>query len=568
MLDTTGLHERTFEIPSLTNARNYTFLCNMDTNVSRWSKNAVETFSLPGEYIFDAGKIWEEKIHPEDLPVYMSAFRAIWERRVLEQDFEYRVRNKDGKYVLCTCKSIVLPGNGETPTLFTGTIVNHGIARHIDPITSLHTKEEFRLKLRQYIKENAKACVMQIGINVFSHYNMLYGYKFGDKILLQFSEVLRHLMVSKGHVYRLDGAKFALAMRNMTDEVEAYRIYEAVRHVAETGLVVDGTSVPLKISGSAMFLNGQYGEDVSDVSIKSALAFAFEEARSEAHGGLIFIKEKNEAQATNLELVGAIHKSILDGCKGFYLCYQPLVDVRTERIVGAEALLRWHSDRYGEVPPGRFIPLLETDPAFYDLGNWIIKTALADMQKIKAKYPDFILNVNIAALQLERREFREEVVRMIAEAGFPAKDLFMEMTERCRDLDYAFLREQMEFFHANGIKLSLDDFGTGSSSLSLLRELPIDELKIDMSFIRDVETNEKNQTLVKNIVQTAKDMGLKTCLEGVETKSISNFLRHHDATYYQGYYYSKPVKADAFELMLEDAEKGLHPVIRGGQSLI
>ena len=126
----------------------------------------------------------------------------------------------------------------------------------------------------------------------------------------------------------------------------------------------------------------------------------------------------------------------------------------------------------------------------------------------------------------------------------------MELTERCRQLDYGFMKKEMAFFHSKGIKLSLDDFGTGSSSLGLVMELPIDELKVDMSFVKDIQKKRVNQAMVKHIIQCANSLGLKTCIEGVENEELSIFLRPNDASYYQGYYYSKPVPAAELKTLL------------------
>ena len=134
--------------------------------------------------------------------------------------------------------------------------------------------------------------------------------------------------------------------------------------------------------------------------------------------------------------------------------------------------------------------------------------------------------------------------------GYAPQQLFMVVTERCRLLDYVFLKKEMAFFHSKGMKISLDDFGTGSSSLGLVMELPIDELKVDMSFVKDIQKKRVNQAMVKHIIQCANSLGLKTCIEGVENEELSIFLRPNDASYYQGYYYSRPVLAEEFRKLL------------------
>ena len=546
-LDKSALQERTFEVPSVTNKRTYTFLCNMDTNVSRWSQNAVEYFGLPAEYMFDAGAIWEKHIHPEDLDEYLKSYQELWKGNTDVQDFEYRARNKEGEYVLCTCHCIIMHGTDDEPDLFTGTIINHGIEDVIDSVTNLHSGQEFRSKLRQLIKERIPAVIMEVAITKFNHINVMYGYNHGNEVLRKLSEELKKEVSDWGFVYRLDGAKFAIILYGKYEEDKVRSFYEQLQNKAAKEIKVHDLTVPISLSASALALENYEG---TDITVKSSLAYALERSKHERHGELVFFQKEEGQDAKSLRLISEIHRCILEDFRGFYLCYQPLVDVSTDTIIGAEALLRWSQEPYGDVPPGMFIPWLERDPAFYDLGNWIINRALTDMAAIKYEYPDFILNVNIAASQLERKEFRQAVIDAVEKSGFPANHFFMELTERCRDLDFEFLQNEMAFFHAHGIQLSLDDFGTGSSSLALLRELPIDELKIDMSFIRNIKANAVDQHIVKNIVQCANDMGVKTCLEGVENEDLSQYLRQYRATYYQGYHYSKPVKKNEFYQLL------------------
>ena len=201
---------------------------------------------------------------------------------------------------------------------------------------------------------------------------------------------------------------------------------------------------------------------------------------------------------------GVIHQCATHNFEGFRMFYQPIADTKTGKIRGMEALLRWELEPYGMVSPGVFMEWLEQDPCIFDLGNWILRTALTDVQKLRKETEGFFVNVNVAAAQLERREFRSAVMNILKETGARPEELCLELTERCRDLDIHFLRGEVEFFHSQGIKIALDDFGTGNSSLSLALELPFDELKVDMSFIRDIKQKPQNQAMVQSICGLCK----------------------------------------------------------------
>lgn len=220
-------------------------------------------------------------------------------------------------------------------------------------------------------------------------------------------------------------------------------------------------------------------------------------------------------------------------------------------IRGMEALIRWELEPYGLISPGIFMEWLEEDPCIFDLGNWILRTALKDIGRIRDKIPHFFVNVNISAAQLSRKEFRDSVMTILKETGARPEELCLELTERCRDLDVTFLKNEVNFFHSKGIKIALDDFGTGNSSLSLALELPIDELKVDMSFIKDIEQKPQNQAMVQSIVDYANRTNTETCIEGIENQEVSDYVHQFGATWYQGYFYSKPVPIDQFETLLD-----------------
>ena len=248
----------------------------------------------------------------------------------------------------------------------------------------------------------------------------------------------------------------------------------------------------------------------------------------------------------NIDIIGIIHQSAVKDFEGFRLFYQPIVESATNRIKGMEALLRWEREPYGLVPPGVFIEWLEEDACIYDLGNWIIRTALEDCKAMAENYPGFFVNINVCPAQLERREFRDNLLHMLNESGLQPAQVCIELTERCRNLDIGFLRQEVEFFKENGIKVALDDFGTGTSSLAVVLQLPFDELKIDASFIRGLTKNPLNQAMIKSIIDFAREMKLEICVEGVENEKLRDHLLGYGAKWFQGYYYSKPVPIEEF----------------------
>lgn len=406
-LDTSGLTDRTFAAFSNTSDRSYNYLCNMTTLVSRWSASAVKYFDLPGEYMFNADKIWESHIHPQDRKMFRENIDAVFSGQIKTHELEYRARNHRGEYVICTCRGILLKGNDTEPDLFAGTIINHGIIDNVDPITNLHNNMAFTSSLRRLIEERSTACVIKIGIEHFRHVNAMYGQQGGNQVLRLFGIELRELVEGKGQVFRLEGAKFALYLY-ATDRDGAREFYNRICEIAEKNIKINNFSIPLKLSAGAILLDGK--QYYNDYIVRSSLIYAIEQSNENYHNELVFIEDTyKNIGVKNIQLHTDIHRSAMNGCKNFFLQLQPIISFSTGKIIGAEALLRWKKEPYGTVPPDSFIPWLENDPAFIHVGNWILRRAIEETAPLRQTDPNFVLHVNIAVTQLEHSGIGENV---------------------------------------------------------------------------------------------------------------------------------------------------------------
>jgi diguanylate cyclase (GGDEF)-like protein len=517
--------------------------------VSRWSKTAVDYFDLPGEYMYDAGDIWAQHIHPEDRDAYIADITKVFSGEKSSHSMQYRALSKDGNYVICSCSGLLVKGKDENePDLFVGTIINHGIVDNIDANTGLFNVYGFLNSVRTLIQQRVQASILMLGFNRFGDVNEIYGYVFGNNLLRQFTSRLKELIGDEGTAFRMDGSKFAVIVR-FTETERISKLYNEIQDVVKNKLFIDGVNIPLSISGGALNITNV---GASEHTVQACVTYALERSKADRHSELVFFDDSIQGSDQNrIELMNIIRQSVIKDCSGFYLCYQPLVRESDSRVIGMEALLRWHHDVYGEVSPGAFIPWLENDTCFFELGNWILEQAIIDGKKIMEIYPDFIINVNVSYSQLERSAFRDAVLDIIAKHNFPPQNLCIELTERCRNLNVEFLRGELEFFRSNGIKIALDDFGTGASSLSLLRKIPVDTLKIDQAFISHIQSNPVDQTIVETVIQCANKLGISVCIEGIENKQISDFVERYKVSTHQGYYYSRPVRIEKFVELLE-----------------
>lgn len=516
----------------------YVFICDMKYDFSRWSKGAVDKYELPAEYMYGAGDIWEGLIHPEDRTAYRKGIEDVFKGDSSGHDMQYRVQRPDGEYDVCTCRGIVIRSNLGEPEYFVGTIRDHTTQSHIDKLTGLRNQYGFFDDLNSCIKRKATMYIVVVGISKFSEVNSVYGYEFGNRALQLFGRKLFDQTGNSGNCYKLDGTKFAVISNLLSpDEISAN--YREFRNFFREEFEVDGKKIMLETNCGALKID-QF--DFDSQTVYACLNHAYAESKTRNQGDIVFFNNNlNEDDRQRLEKLHAIRASIMHGYRGFYLLYQPVVDAQTEKLISAEALLRWKNDKYGMVPPDQFIPLLESDPLFPELGEWIIREAIISAKKIIKDNPDFVININLSYTQIEKHDFVDMVYRILEDLNYPADHLCFEVTERCRLLDIDLLKNVTASLKSRGILIALDDFGTGFSSVGIVKELPFDIIKIDRTFVQQVEENPVDRELIKHFSGLASLFGAKVCVEGVETSGMRDILQQFNVGSFQGYYYAKPL---------------------------
>ena len=527
-----------FEALSVISDDSNVYLCDMHYDYSRWSKGLVEEFGMPSEYMYHAGYIWEEHIHPADRQVYHDMIDSVFHFKTNGLDMQYRARKADGEYNVCSGLGILIKDENGHPEYFGGIIRNHTHYSYTDTLTGLRNQYGFFEDVLSNIQNNSEVRITVIGISKLAEINAVHGYGIGNAVLQNFGRYLMEHMGHRSSTYRLDGSKFAVITEKSTYE-EVKKTYNEIRTHFREGLDIEGTFVALELNASTLVLNDY---DTDSQTVYACLNFAYNESKNEKQGKLVeFKSDLRNDERLRIAKLHVIRNSITKGYRGFYLLYQPVVDAETEELIGAEALLRWKNEIYGVVPPDTFIPILEADPLFPDLGEWILITALEDARKILLKKPDFVINVNLSYVQVAQPDFIDKVWNALKITEFPADHLCLEITERCRLLDVNLLRNTIIALRARGVRIALDDFGTGYSSLGLVKNLPLDTIKIDRTFVQRIEEDDKEQKLVNNLADFARIFEAKVCVEGIETSGMRDILRKYGINSFQGYYYSKPI---------------------------
>ena len=524
----------------------YLMVTDMQHNLTFVPESTAEFLGIPSGWCEDGYKIVLEKsVHPYDCPEYTEEMKKRLRGINLENDLYIRM-GKDKKYVMTQIITDMILEQGKN-RYFIVLLRNQNVIPEIDPLTDLYGQVKFEKDIVDYIQQGRKVAVLEIEIDHMNDINILYGTNYSDRIQKVLAYRFIYMMDADKAVYRMGNSNYAFILRDASRE-DAAAFLEKIRARLEESVVLENNHFDLKIYASGIILDHYEGE-IS--TVQSKLEYVLGKMRTRRDHKLMFFNDLVQINGdVDLDLMKIIHQSVLNQCDGFYVEYQPVVHAQTGEIAGAAALVRWKKEPYGIVPPGMFIDWLESNPCMYDLGNFVLKQALTDAVEFRKSNPDFFINVNMSAKQLERKTFCGVVMALLKETGFPAGQLCLELTERCRSMPVSVMEEKLLYLKQHGVRLAMDDYGTGSASSSVLLQTPMDEIKIDMSFIRGITDNQTKQALVRSMVDFANKADLKSCLEGVEDEKLQNYLRSFGATWFQGYYYSRPVQAAAMQKLL------------------
>jgi diguanylate cyclase (GGDEF)-like protein/PAS domain S-box-containing protein len=421
---------------------------------------------------------------------------------------------------------------------------------HHDPLTGLPNRTLFYDTLKKTLsfaaRKNSQVAVMFLDVDHFKDINDTLGHVIGDKVLALIAERLVGCVRLRDTVGRLGGDEFAFILP-IENELGAGVVADKIRKALHEPLRVDGNDVNLTASiGITM-----YPSDATrpEVLVKYADTAMYGAKHAGRDIFCFFKPQMNSDVRARLELEQSLRRAIDN--EEFVLHYQPKVELNTGRVVGVEALLRWQRPGHGLVPPNQFIPVLEATGLIREVGNWVIVQAC---KQIAAWASNDIgprrVAVNVSARQFLDADLDHQIGVALLAYGVPADALELELTESSLIADTQLTIATLQKLKARGVQVSLDDFGTGYSCLAYLRQFPIDKLKIDIAFIRNVTTNLADAAMTETIIRIAHSLNMDVIAEGVETAAQLSHLVRQGCDQMQGYYFSRPLPLPALEELL------------------
>ena len=396
-----------------------------------------------------------------------------------------------------------------------------------------------------------KLAMMLIDLDRFKEVNDTLGHAIGDKLLQKISRHLDQMLRTRAaQIYRLGGDEFAVLVPGILDEDEMLSLAGKIHANLRSPTLVEG--ITLELGGSiGISLFPQHGDNSH--SLLRCADVAMYKAKTEASRTVIYDPDQDAHSPRRLSMMGELGTAIREN--QLLLHYQPRIDIASKRCLGCEALVRWLHPRLGLVPPGEFIPLAEMSDLIQPLGLWVLERALAQIQKWRSAGMALVVSVNLSTRNLMDSAFPGHIERLLQKYPVPPHLLEVEITESTLIGDPERALNVIHRIHSLGVRFAIDDFGTGYSSLGYLKRLPIDTLKIDRSFIRDMLTDEQDAVIVRSTLGLAHSFGLAVVAEGVEDRETLNALQSLNCEQAQGFYISRPVPADEFEAWFRAAGK-------------
>ena len=432
------------------------------------------------------------------------------------------------------------------------------MARH-DQLTRLPNRslllEQLARILADARRRQHNVAVLCCGLDDFKEVNDKFGYQVGDSILVAVAERLRAHSGRLISIARLGGDQFAMIVGDVDEPYEVAELAQEILDELSLPFPIDHSQVAIQATiGITLFPDD--GLDASKLLQKAEQTMMLAKTRSR-NRYQFYIASVDSEMRNRRTLAADLRNALLRN--EFHLVYQPQVSLPDHRVVGVEALLRWHHPERGLVPPDLFIPLAEQSGAIIAIGEWVLDQACRQLREWHdAGRTHLRMSVNLSTIQLHHPDLTEMVTQVLQRYGLPRNSLELEVTETGLMEDIHAAARHLNGLKGIGVQIALDDFGTGYSSLSYLRRLPLDKIKIDKSFTSDLLTDPDDQTIVRIIIQLGHNLGMRVIAEGVESVDQQAYLTAEGCDAGQGYFYSRPLTAAALIGWLDDYEREHH----------
>ena len=422
---------------------------------------------------------------------------------------------------------------------------------YTDFLTGLYNRmcceRDLARQIDQAKKTGGEGALLYLDLDDFKHINDGLGHQYGDVLLKSISHALKRINGIENTCYRMGGDEFVIVIP--PDSYSRFEnIVEDIKKIfSKPWFLKDADYYCTMSMGIVTFPDA--GDSVADLIKKADIAM-YEAKKTGKNRVATYREGIDSVSGRRLDMEKNMRDATVEGYREFEVYYQPIIDIQGGRDVcaGAEALIRWNSAKLGFISPAEFIPLAEYLGLINPIGNYVLTEACTRCKRWnESGYPNYKVNVNLSVVQLLQPDIVETVEKALADTGLSPKNLTLEVTESLAINDMERMKEILNRIKSLGVSLALDDFGTGYSSLNHIREIPIDVIKVDQSFVKDLAEDAYSQSFIKMVAELAETIGVSVCVEGIETPEQFRVLQGMKVKYIQGYYFDRPMERHAFE---------------------
>lgn len=524
----------------------YIYIYDMTKDFYRISVSALEFYDLPGYRFYNASEHILNVVHPDDKAMLIADLNLIKEGKSTTHDLEYRWIDKQGKTSWISCRGKIFDTGDHNEIVLVGRIHRLGITRKADDLTGFLNHHQLRINYSKFMENNPnyEGAFLVIGIDNIKAINQKFGLTGGDMALEFVGEAIRACVRTESRIYRIEGDKFCV--RTDGDINEAKDMYYAIRSKLEQMIAERDYEIVFTISGGAFMANA----NVKFEELIVKLDFALNKAKKNGRNCVVGYKEEDYLESVQvLNIQELLRDSINNNFTGYQVYYQPLIDSKTQKLIGAEALLRWECEKYGRLSPAQFIPILEDSGLIVPVGKWVAYTAIKQCKEWQKIIPDFKININLSYVQIRKSNVALDIINIIQKVGIDPQYVTFEFTESGYLENDTSVKKLIKIFNNQGIKLALDDFGTGYSNLAYLQNFNVDVIKIDRSFVNKAMEDNNIYSVINHIIDMAHNINVTVCIEGIENVEEQDKICKLLPDTLQGYLFGKPSPAEDFKKM-------------------
>lgn len=525
-----------------------------------YSQRWKEIVGHGDDEISDSPDEWFNRVHPEDFPKFNKMIEESKSAKSSDHfECEYRIRHKNETYIWVLSRWATLKDDAGLPLRLVGSQTDVNDRKRMeqqllydvlhDSLTKLPNRTLLMDRIAQSLlrlerHSNDKFALIVMDVDNFKRINDTLGHNAGDDLLLEIAKRLREVSRSVDTVARLGGDEFSVILNGLSSNEDLKNCIDRIWTSLTCPVTINGQEINPSFSmGITLVESSSNYEGPEEIHRDADLSLYRAKSRGKSQYA-IFDQAMRQDMSKQFEignqLRGALERDEI------FMNYQPIVNIKTNEVEGFEALMRWKHPRHGLVSPEYFIPLAEESNLILDLGYYGLKTAckqLAEWQK-KFHMPNLFMSVNVSGRQLEHDVFLSQLDDVLVDSEIEPKYLKIEVTENMLITKADRCDWVLKEIKSKGVCLAIDDFGIGYSSLSTLHQFPFDTLKVDRSFVKALDNNNKSSSMIKLIDLLAVSLHMKTVVEGVETQEQLDFIKELNCQYVQGYYFSKPLLAD------------------------